>query len=429
MTEQHTILGGKVHIYKRPNSSCWQCSSYLAGRNRRATTKEESLSRAKEVAEDWYLQLRGKLRTGELKTGKSFREAAEQYLREYDIITQGQRSKTYLRGQHSRAARHLVPFFGRLVLSEITAGKIQEYRIHRLEEAMAKRGKPPAHNTTHQEIVTLRQILKTAIRHGWIDHLPDLSAPYRSSPKISHRAWFSPDEYKALYEATRKRAHEPKQQRFKWESEQLHDYVLFSANTGLRPDEARRLQFRDVTVVVDDGTGKTILEIEVRGKRGVGYCKSMPGAVLPFQRLKARLRPTGGPGRKGSHVESIANGEWHKPEPSDLIFPKWQRELFNAILNEENMRVDRDGRPRTAYSLRHTYICLRLLEGADIYQIAKNCRTSVEMIEKYYAAHLKTQLDASAINKMREKPKKETKPDKNLGKGKMKSSAPLYGRK
>ena len=38
------------------------------------------------------------------------------------------------------------------------------------------------------------------------------------------------------------------------------------------------------------------------------------------------------------------------------------------------------------------------MEGADIYQIAKNCRTSVEMIEKYYAAHLKTTLDAAAIN-------------------------------
>ena len=53
---------------------------------------------------------------------------------------------------------------------------------------------------------------------------------------------------------------------------------------------------------------------------------------------------------------------------------------------------------RTAYSLRHTYICLRLMEGADIYQIAKNCRTSVEMIEKYYASHLKNTLDAAAIN-------------------------------
>lgn len=412
MAEQYTILGGKVHVYQRPNSSCWQCSSYLAGRNRRTSTKEESLSKAKEFAEDWYLQLRGKLRSGELKSGKTFREAAEQYLREYDIITQGQRSKTYMRGQHARANGHLVPFFGRMVLSEITAGKVQDYRIHRLEEAVATRGKAPAHNTMHQEIVTLRQIFKTAIRHGWIDHLPDLSEPYRSSPKISHRAWFSPDEYKTLYEATRKRAHEPKQPRFKWESEQLHDYVLFSANTGLRPDEARRLQFRDVTIVADEGSGQTILEIEVRGKRGVGYCKSMTGAVRPFERLKARLRPTGGPGRAGSRVETMANGEWHLPAPADLLFPKWQRELFNAILKEENLRVDRDGRPRTAYSLRHTYICLRLLEGADIYQIAKNCRTSVEMIEKYYAAHLKTQLDASAINVMRARPKKKQIPVK-----------------
>lgn len=83
--------------------------------------------------------------------------------------------------------------------------------------------------------------------------------------------------------------------------------------------------------------------------------------------------------------------------------------MFNAILDEEKLKFDREGQRRTAYSLRHTYICLRLMEGADIYQIAKNCRTSVEMIEKYYAAHIKTNLDAAAINIMRPKPKKETK--------------------
>src|SRR6202142_3315234 len=315
MSERFTILGGKVHIYRRPNSSSWQCASYLAGKNRRTTTKEDSLSKAKEVAEDWYLQLRGKLRDGELKSGKLFREAAKLYLREFDIMTQGQRSPTYARGQHARTNGHLVPFFGSMVLPEITAGKGNEYRIHRLEGSRALRGKPPAHNTKNQEIVTLRQIFKTALRHGWIDHLPDLSEPYRSSPKISHRAWFSPEEYKKLYEATRRRAHEPKNNRYKWESEQLHDYVLFSANTGLRPDEARRLQFRDVTIVADEGTGHTILEIQGRGKRGVGYGKSMTGPVRPFERLRDRLRPDGGPGRKGSRVETMASGQWHKPGP------------------------------------------------------------------------------------------------------------------
>ncbi|SEC33993.1 tyrosine-type recombinase/integrase [Terriglobus roseus] len=408
MSEHHTILGGKVHVYKRPNSSSWQCATYLAGKNRRTTTKEDSLSKAKEFAEDWYLQLRGKLRDGDLKSGKPFRDAAKLYLREFDIMTQGQRNATYARGQHARTNGHLVPFFGSMVLPEITAGTINEYRIHRLEESKASRGKPPAHNTMHQEIVTLRQIFKTALRHGWIEHLPDMSAPYRASAKISHRAWFSPEEYKQLYEATRKRAQHPKQPRFRWEAEQLHDYVLFSANTGLRPDEAMRLQFRDVKIVQDEGSGQTILEIEVRGKRGIGFCKSTVGAVRPFERLKTRLRPDGGPGRAGSRKDSLESGEWQQPVATELLFPKWSRDLFNAILEEEKLRVDRDGRPRTAYSLRHTYICLRLLEGADIYQIAKNCRTSVEMIEKYYAAHLKTQLDASAINVMKPRPRKDS---------------------
>jgi hypothetical protein len=45
--------------------------------------------------------LRGKFRDGELKSGKLFREAAKLYLREFDIMTQGQRSPTYARGQHA----------------------------------------------------------------------------------------------------------------------------------------------------------------------------------------------------------------------------------------------------------------------------------------------------------------------------------------
>ena len=47
---------------------------------------------------------------------------------------------------------------------------------------------------------------------------------------------------------------------------------------------------------------------------------------------------------------------------------------------------------------------MRLMEGADIYRIAKNCRTSVEMIEKHYAAHIKNTLDAASINVRRPKP-------------------------
>jgi hypothetical protein len=69
-----------------------------------------------------------------------------------------------------------------------------------------------------------------------------------------------------------------------------------------------------------------------------------------------------------------------------------------AAKNMASGKLDRDGNRRAAYSLRHTYICMRLMEGAEIYQIAKSCRTSVELIEKYYASHIKDRLDAAVIN-------------------------------
>lgn len=499
----HTILGGKVHVYKR-EGRYWQCSTYIAGKNRRVSTKQESLAHAKDFAEDWYLELRGKSSRGELKAEKTFKQAAEQFLREYEVITEGLRHPGYVEGHERRLNLHLLPFFGDKGLSEITPGIVQEYRIVRLDpknkpiekpfkqavrqfekeygfrsnhrtdrEAeirletikkhivpffgdtvasaispdatdkyrehriaqfdqettiaetivdrelgalgemlswMKQRSRPPSRSTMHHEIVTLRQVTKTAIRHGWLAHLPDFSPPYRKAEKISHRAWFSPEEYKTLYEASRARARKNKGNGREWACEQLHDYILFMANTGLRPDEANTLEFRDVEIVEDEATEETILLLSVRGKRGVGYCKSMTGAVRPFERLRERLRPETADEADIDDVDGSAPSEkrrWRLPGPTDLVFPADHKKQFNAILDENDLKLDREGNRRTAYSLRHTYICFRLLEGADIYQIAKNCRTSVEMIEKFYAAHIATTLDASAINVRRPRKKKE----------------------
>lgn len=397
MVETYELMGGKLHIYRRENSQNWQCSTFLAGKNWRKSTKEDSFGHAKAIAEDWYLELKGKMRGGELKVGKTFKHAADKFLPEYEAITFGERSPKYVKGLGILLRAHLLPFFRNTLLSDITPGLVQEYRIHRMTSRTDKTtGEPkrPARSTLQQEIVALRHVLKTANRHGWLPYLPDITTPYKMSGKIGHRAWFSPEEYKRLYEATRARAKKPKNPRWKEACENLHDYVLFMANTGLRPDEAARLEFRDVAIVTDEATGERILEIDVRGKRGVGYCKSMTGAVTPYQRLLNRNRT----------------------KPIDRVFgkSKSQRELLNTILGELELKLDRDGNRRTAYSLRHTYICLRLMEGADIYQIAKNCRTSVEMIERYYASHIKNTLDAAAINVRKPKPSlKSTKTPRN----------------
>jgi integrase len=402
--ESHSFMDGKVHVYKRSSSRFWQCATYIDGRNHRKSTKQEILTLAMEFAREWYMavyvdskRMNQSSQTGFLiqkfipeggaviaparlvkepkkSSGPTFREAAEKFISEYSVITQGERNERWAQDHIRRVNTHLMEYFGDKPVKNINAGLVQEYRIHR--HTNGYKGKTPSRSTLHHETVTLRLVLKTAHRYGWIDAVPDISPPYKTSGKVKHRAWFSPNEYKMLYEATRERAKNPSRERYRAIWEDLHDYVLFMANTGLRPDEAGRLEYRDVTIVTDQDSGERLLEIEVRGKRGVGYCKSMSGAILPFQRMQKR-----------------SNGK-----STDKIFGKTPRLLLNKVLEELNLKYDRDGNVRTAYSLRHTYICLRLMEGADIYQIAKNCRTSVEMIEQFYAAHLKNTLDASAIN-------------------------------
>jgi integrase len=411
---RHEILGGLVQLYKRPRSRYWHCSASYRGQRFRESTKEEELAQAKQFAEDWFIELRGKSRAGIVKKAeKTFGEAADVFMDEYEIVTEGQRSPKWVDGHKIRLRLHLIPFFGEMGLSEVNEDAAQAYRVYRLtgkkpDEADTSTDeekpphKAPAHSTLHDEIGTARLVLQTAVRKRWLAHVPKLSPPYKTSGKIVHRPWFSPAEYKQLYTATRQYAHDLKGKIYQWNAEQVHDYVLFMANTGLRPDEAmpHNFQHRDVTIVVDEATGERILEIEVRGKRGVNYCKSMPSAVRPYERLRDRETPESAAARKAAEKDGIEL-EPKYPQPTDPVFPGNHLKLFNGVLRRAQLKLDREGHPRTAYSLRHTYICMRLMEGADIYQVAKNCRTSVEMIENFYAAHIKNTLDAAAINVMR----------------------------
>jgi hypothetical protein len=58
----HSMMGGRLQVYKRERSKFWQCAASISGVHHRNSTKEESLAAAKDVAEDWYLTLKDKSR-------------------------------------------------------------------------------------------------------------------------------------------------------------------------------------------------------------------------------------------------------------------------------------------------------------------------------------------------------------------------------
>lgn len=117
--ESHTIMDGKVHVYRRENSSCWQCSVYLSGRNYRAPTRQSSLVRALDFAREWYLDraaddrvlrrggasaevsataapptaarttVSAKPKAPTEPAGPTFREVAAIFVAEFELITRG----------------------------------------------------------------------------------------------------------------------------------------------------------------------------------------------------------------------------------------------------------------------------------------------------------------------------------------------------
>ena len=146
MEETHKILDGKVNLYRRGKSPIWQCSTYLEGKNHRTSTKQKMLTQAKEVAETWYLDLKHRQIRGEAVNGRSFAQAADRFMREYEVMIGGTRNRDHVRGHVSRLNNHLLPFFGKKALVDVTSGVVQDYRLHRMEGNGGF--KPPSASTT-----------------------------------------------------------------------------------------------------------------------------------------------------------------------------------------------------------------------------------------------------------------------------------------
>src|SRR5262249_52262850 len=76
---------------------------------------------------------------------------------------------------------------------------------------------------------------------------------------------------------------------------------------------------------------------------------------------------------------------------------------FRYVLEKAGLYEVENGPPRTLYSLRHTCIMRQLVNGkVKIEILAKNCRTSVEMIERFYGSHLKAEMAVDQLHQQEE---------------------------
>jgi integrase len=149
----------------------------------------------------------------------------------------------------------------------------------------------------------------------------------------------------------------------------LHDYVLVLGLSGMRVGEANSLRVRDVEPIMD-ADGRPNVQFHVRGKTG-------QRVVVPH--IDARKILDGMADRHGER----------KPDAYVFAMPHGGRiitlaDQFDAFMAKAGLTHNGAGEKYTLYSLRHFYAVRAIQRDLDIYTIARNMGTSVQMIEQYY---------------------------------------------
>jgi hypothetical protein len=223
--------------------------------------------------------------------------------------------------------------------------------------------------------------------------------------KDEPRGWFTDAQYKALIakandlvgtavkvQATQ--AGDPRTLKF---TADLPKMIQFMVNSFIRPTDLKNMQHRHVEIV---RSAQVYLRLSLpKSKNKDGPIVTMAEAVTVYEQLKTFYA-----------VEGLAD------EDNYVFMPQYPnrdtalRELqhqFNYLLDDLDLKTGPQGEARTIYSLRHTSIMFRLVDGdkIDLLTLARNARTSVEMIERFYASKLTGEQNIDMIQSDRRNPK------------------------
>lgn len=194
------------------------------------------------------------------------------------------------------------------------------------------------------------------------------------------------DAYQKLLRTAKEMADEKVVVRGTMVTEELRDLIIFVVHSFVRPTttELYALTHSDI-VVADDGVRRLILTIR-DGKTGYRQSNTMEAAVSVYERICSR--------------HPVASPE------TPLFFPTYEnrttardvlKRQFSAVLKRADLEHDKHtGKKFSLYSLRHTAICMRLVNSKgkiNIYVLASNAGTSVDQIERFYAKYLPVSKD------------------------------------
>lgn len=376
----HHMRDGEVVLYLRPNSRVWQVRYKLFDRKWRCvSTRQRQLEWAKKVAGEIYDRARFREEEGLPQKSVRFDSLANECIRVLKVeIERGIRANTnmdYIRALNN----YLIPFFGKMVLTSITAQKVAEYESWRNQ----KMGKMPISSTLANHSSAFNRVIDLAIQQGSISDKVGIPRLSRKGRKGSARPAFTQDELKHLLEYLPKWCLMAERKNHIEMRELLRDYVEMLLTTGMRSGrESMNMKWKHIEWYTDGKTDVRYLRIWVSGKTGGRWLIAKHRAAETLTRLAKRQRVGANldeaiAAKKDTYVFSLSTGQ----RPTSM------HTSFELLMKDSGMRVDPiTGKNRSLYSLRHCYATLALMDGQmDMHTVAKQMGTSVGMLEQHYS--------------------------------------------
>jgi integrase len=248
-----------------------------------------------------------------------------------------------------------------------------------------------------------RKVLKLLLRKGVIDAIPPFPS-LKSQPQS--RGAFTLTEYKAIL----RKSKDLRAVTFTdwgargkaWIRREYHQMphemcwlIRFMVYTFVRPGDIRQIKNKHVEIIRGKFHYLRLNLPEV--KRHKAATVSLSPAVFIFEKLLAYQTARG----YGAPDDYVFFPE-EKNRRLVLDITGW---AFNWILKALGLKAGPHGTDRTLYSLRHTAITFRLIFGGniDLLTLARNARTSVEMIDKFYASTLSAEMNIALLHGKRSK--------------------------
>jgi hypothetical protein len=297
-------------------------------------------------------------------------------------VERGELAKGSMQVLRNRLDAHLLPRWGHQHVADIDYAELMGF-----VDFMSK---TKSSTTIGQYLVAIRKVLSHGLRMGVIHKLPEMP---KVKVKTTSRGAFTPTEYWRILRTARSlrgQAHPDSQQALRKSHKLLFKNAImppdlawaavFMVNSFIRPSDLKTLKHKHVEIVKGSHTYLRLTLPET--KRHDAPIVTLYPAVRVYRQLQKHHSAQGQAG------------------PEDYLFLPGLRDrnyalavlglMFNWVLAVTGYKLGAHGQSRSLYSLRHSAITFRLLygQGIDLLTLARNARTSVEVINKHYASTL-----------------------------------------